>query len=174
VVFWTPGPGCHESEISSRGTPHTLSLYRVIIKMKKLITCVLLFIGSLNAQFASSVPYGQACRGAVLQVDAPRLGSKVSARVPSHPKGSFQPILLGVSLVQQNQDLGNGCYLLVYPMWDWVHLIPHTHRGPNGIYMGLILDDPSSTGLVFFVQAAYLDIDMIPSWTNGVKCTIGY
>ena len=142
--------------------------------MKKLIACVLFLMGSLNAQFASSVPYGQACRGAVLQVDVPRLGSNVFATVPSHPKGSFESILLGVSLVEQNQDMGNGCYLLIYPMWEWVYLVSHLQRGPHGIYMGQIVDDPGIVGLVFFVQAAYQDIDLIPSWTNGVKCTIGY
>ena len=141
--------------------------------MKKLIVCVLLLVGNLSSQFAKSESYGQACRGAILQVDAPRLGSNIFATVPSHPKGSFQPILLGVSLIEQFQDMGNGCYLLIYPMWDWVHLIPHTHRGPHGIYMGQIIDDPSLVGLVFFVQAAYQDIDLISAWTNGVKCTVG-
>ena len=81
--------------------------------MKKLIFCVLLFVGSLNAQFASSISYGQSCNGATLIVDTPRLGSD-------------------------------------------------------------ILDDPSLVGLVFFVQAAYQDIDLVISWTNGVKCTVGF
>ena len=122
--------------------------------MKKLIACVLLFIGSLNAQLASSVPYGNGCRGARLVVDVPRIGSKIFATVPSHPKGSIEPIILGISIVEQNHNLGYGCNLLIYPMWDWVYLIPHTHRGPNGIYMGRIIDDPGLVGLVFFVQAA--------------------
>tara|TARA_R110000765_G_scaffold365559_1_gene455703 strand:+ start:339 stop:767 length:429 start_codon:yes stop_codon:yes gene_type:complete len=142
--------------------------------MKKLIFCVLLFVGSLNAQFASSISYGQSCNGATLIVDTPRLGSDIFAAIPSHPKGSFQPIVLGISLIQQNQDLGNGCYLLIYPMWDWVYLVSHLQRGPHDIYMGQIVDDPSLVGLVFFVQAAYQDIDLVISWTNGVKCTVGY
>ena len=142
--------------------------------MKKLIFCVLLFVESLNAQLASSVPYGQGCNRAILTIDSPRLGSKIFATVPSHPKGSVNPILLGVSLIQQNQDLGNGCYLLIYPMWDWVYFVSHLQRGPHGIYMGQIVDDPSLVGLVFFVQAAYQDLDLVISWTNGVKCTVGY
>ena len=138
------------------------------------ILLLILLAFPAKAQFASSVPYGQACRGAILRVDAPKIGTKIFATVPSHSKGSIEPIILGVSLVEQFQDMGNGCYLLIYPMLDWVHLIPHTHRGPNGIYMGQIVDDPSVIGLVFFIQAAYQDIDLIPAWTNGVKCTVGY
>jgi len=147
-------------------------LYKV--SMKNLIACVLLLIGSLNAQFASSVPYGKGCRGAILKVDAPKIGTKIFATVPSYPKGAIEPIVLGISIVEQNQSMGNGCSLLIYPMWDWTHLIPHTHRGPNGIYMGKIVDDPGIIGLVFFVQAAYNNEDTLPSWTNGVKCTVGY
>ena len=140
----------------------------------KFLLAILLSTISLSAQFASSVPYGQACRGAILKVDAPKIGTKIFATVPSHHKGSIEPVLLGISIVKQFQDMGNGCYLLIYPMWDWTHLIPHTHRGPNGIYMGRIVDDPGLIGLVFFVQAAYNNEDTLPSWTNGVKCTVGY
>ena len=142
--------------------------------MKKLIACVFLFIGSLNAQFASSVPYGGGCKNAKLVIDAPRIGSKIFATLPNLPKGSFGSVLLGISLIQQNQSMGNGCSLLIYPMWDWVYNIPHTHRGPNGIYMGRIIDDPGLVGLVFFAQAAYHDEDLLSSWTNGVKCTVGH
>ena len=141
--------------------------------MKKLIACVFLFIGSLNAQFASSVPYGGGCKNAKLVIDAPRIGSKIFATLPNLPKGSFGSVLLGISLIQQNQSMGNGCSLLIYPMWNWVYNIPHTHRGPNGIYMGRIIDDPGLIGLVFFIQAVYQDEDLLPSWTNGVKCTVG-
>tara|TARA_R100001086_G_scaffold147931_1_gene78330 strand:+ start:510 stop:935 length:426 start_codon:yes stop_codon:yes gene_type:complete len=140
----------------------------------RFLLAILLFTISLSAQFASSVPYGKGCRGAILKVDAPKIGSRIFATVPSHPIGAFQTILLGVSLIEQNQSIGNGCSLLIYPMWNWVHPIPHTHRGPNGIYMGQIVDDPGLIGLVFFVQAAYLDIDLISAWTNGIKCTVGY
>ena len=142
--------------------------------MRKFIFCVLLFVGSLNAQFASSIPYGKSCNGAILTVDTPRIGSKIFATVPSHPKGSIEPIVLGMSIIQQNQSMGNGCSLLIYPMWDWVYLIPHTYRGPNGIYMGRIVDDPGLVGLVFFVQAVYNNEDLFPAWTNGVKCTVGH
>ena len=142
--------------------------------MKKLIACVFLFIGSLNAQFASSVPYGGGCKNAKLVIDAPRIGSKIFATLPNLPKGSFGSVLLGISLIQQNQSMGNGCSLLIYPMWNWVYNIPHTHRGPNGIYMGRIIDDPGLVGLVFFAQAAYHDEDLLSSWTNGVKCTVGH
>ena len=140
----------------------------------KFLLAILLFTLSLNAQFASSVPYGKGCRGAILKVDAPKIGSHIFATIPSHPIGAFQTILLGVSLIEQNRSVGNGCSLLIYPMWNWIHSIPHTHRGPNGIYMGQIVDDPGLIGLVFFVQAAYRDIDLISAWTNGVKCTVGY
>ena len=142
--------------------------------MKKLIACVLLLLGSLNAQFATSKSYGQGCKNARLVIDAPRIGSKIFATLPNLPKGSFGSVLLGISLIQQNQSIGNGCSLLIYPMWNWVHNIPSTHRGPNGIYMGQIVDDPGLIGLVFFAQAVYQNEDLLPSWTNGVKCTVGH
>ena len=87
--------------------------------------------------------------------------------------GSFHSVYMGVSLIEFYFPISPDCALLIYPMMGWVYTLPYTVRGPNGFYLGPIPFDPNLVGLVFFVQAAYVNRDQNTIWTNGVKCTVG-
>ena len=140
---------------------------------KGVITCFVLLLGSLNAQFARSDSYGELGCGGELHITPPELGSQMYATIPTMHIGSFHSVYMGVSLIEFFFPISPDCALLIYPMMGWVHTLPHTVRGPKGFYLGPIPFDPNLMGLVFFVQAAYVNRDQNTVWTNGVKCTVG-
>tara|TARA_R110002110_G_scaffold116960_2_gene289039 strand:- start:936 stop:1370 length:435 start_codon:yes stop_codon:yes gene_type:complete len=140
---------------------------------KEFFVCVLLLLGGLNAQFAKSESYGESGCGGELNITPPKIGSQIYATIPSIQRGSINSVYMGVSLIEFYYPITPDCALLVYPMMGWVYTLPHTVRGPNGFYLGPIPFDPKLIGLVFFVQAAYANLDLTLIWTNGVKCTVG-
>ena len=141
--------------------------------MKNFIACVLLLLGGLNAQFAKSESYGESGCGGELNITPPKIGSHIYATIPTLQRGSVESVFLGVSFAKFHYPISPDCSLLIYPMMGWVYNLPPSVRGPNGYYLGPIPFDPSLVGIVFFAQAAYLDIDLITVWTNGVKCSVG-
>ena len=141
--------------------------------MKNFIACVLLVLGGLNAQFARSDSYGEMACGGELHITVPQLGSQIYATIPTMQIGSFHSVYLGVSLVEFYFPVSPDCALFIYPMMGWVHTLPYSVRGPKGYYLGPIPFDPNLVGLVFFMQAAYINRDQNTVWTNGVKCTVG-
>ena len=141
--------------------------------MKNFIACVLLVLGGLNAQFARSDHYGEMACGGELHITPPQLGSQIYATIPTMQIGSFHSVYMGVSLIEFYFPISPDCALLIYPMMGWVYTLPYTVRGPKGYYLGPIPFDPNLVGLVFFMQAAYVNRDQNTVWTNGVKCTVG-
>ena len=141
--------------------------------MKAFLLSLLLFSGGLNSQFARSDHYGEVGCGGELHVTPPQIGGQIHATIPTMQIGSVNSVYMGVSLIEFYFPLSPDCALLIYPMLGWVYTLPYTVRGPRGYYLGAIPFDPNLVGLIFFVQAAYMNKDQKTIWTNGVKCTVG-